>query len=107
MRLVAAAALLPQVAASLQGPVAVKSAAFAISAGCAGVLLFVGLWTPVAGSLVVLFEFVGIAAHSRDPWNCILLGTFGICLALLGPGAWSVDAYLFGWKRIDIEHPPS
>ena len=23
---------------------------------------------------------------------------------LLGPGAWSVDARLFGWKRIDIEN---
>ena len=69
----------------------------------AAVLLSAGLWTPVIGSLLVtLLDLTGIVAGSRDPWICILLGTFGICLALLGPKAWSADARLFGWKRIDL-----
>jgi hypothetical protein len=41
-------------------------------------------------------------SHPGNPWSCIMLGTFGAALALLGPGGWSVDARLFGWKRIDI-----
>ncbi|HEX8765158.1 MAG TPA: hypothetical protein VF740_08355 [Candidatus Acidoferrum sp.] len=32
----------------------------------------------------------------------LLLAVLGASLAMLGPGAWSVDARLFGRKRIDI-----
>jgi len=34
----------------------------------------------------------------------LLLGTAAVALAMLGPGLWSIDARLFGWKR--IEAPP-
>jgi hypothetical protein len=44
-------------------------------------------------------------SHPPDPWTSILLGTISLALALLGPGAWSVDARLFGWRRIDIRDP--
>ena len=68
----------------------------------AGILLLAGLWTPIAGSLVAaLATWKGIA-QLGDPWANIFLGTIGIGLALLGPGEWSVDARLFGWKRIDV-----
>ncbi len=33
----------------------------------------------------------------------ILLVILSISLALLGPGAWSIDAHIFGRKRIDIK----
>jgi len=26
----------------------------------------------------------------------------GAALVLVGPGAWSIDRRLFGWKRIDV-----
>ena len=68
----------------------------------AGALLLAGLWTPVAGTLVAGIEVWKVFLHPADPWICILLGTLGAALAMLGPGAWSVDARLFGWKRIHL-----
>jgi uncharacterized membrane protein YphA (DoxX/SURF4 family) len=64
--------------------------------------VIVGLWTPIAGLLLVVIEVWKAFSHPGDPWTRILLATLGAALALLGPGAWSVDARLFGWKRIDI-----
>ena len=70
----------------------------------AGALLLAGLWTPIAGALVAAIEVWGLFLHPQDPWICIFLGTLGAALAMLGPGAWSIDARLFGWKRIHL--PP-
>jgi len=69
-------------------------------AGVVGILLLVGLWTPVAGTILAILASLSALMRPADPWNCIFLGTLGAVLALVGPGAWSVDAYLFGWKRI-------
>jgi len=66
-----------------------------------GILLFAGLWTPIAGVLVGVVTILHALLQPSDPWIHILLGTLGAALALIGPGAWSVDARLFGWKRID------
>ena len=70
----------------------------------AGILLLVGLWTPVAGTLVAIVN-VWIAlsryfSHSGDPWIPIVQAVLGAVLAMVGPGAWSIDALLFGRKRI-------
>jgi len=56
----------------------------------------------VAGTLLGLLEVWHLVSLPTDPWIHMLLLTLGISLALLGPGAWSVDARLFGWKHIDI-----
>jgi putative oxidoreductase len=68
----------------------------------AGTLLVVGLWTPIAGTLVVVTQMLGILDKPGDPWAHLLLGIMGTALALLGPGFWSVDARLFGWKKIRL-----
>jgi putative oxidoreductase len=73
-----------------------------VVAGGAGILLLFGLWTPAAGTVVAAVQLWNLITLPGDPWVFILIGTLGLALALLGPGAWSVDARLFGWKRIDI-----
>ncbi len=72
-----------------------------IAAGAAA-LLMAGIWTPVAGLLLAVTEIVLAFSHSYDPWTHILLAALGAALAMLGPGAWSVDARLFGRKRIQL-----
>ena len=68
-----------------------------------GALLVVGLWTPIAGSLVVGLAIWQTVLRHENPYPGMLLAAMGAALALVGPGALSVDAWLFGWKRIDIK----
>ena len=67
-----------------------------------GALLIAGLWTPIAGSLVIALAIWQTVLHQENPYPGILLASIGAALALVGPGALSIDAWLFGWKRIDI-----
>jgi putative oxidoreductase len=72
-----------------------------VTAGAAALLL-VGFWTPLAGVLMAVAELCLAFSHASDPPLHMLLGALGAALAMLGPGAWSVDARLFGRKRIQI-----
>lgn len=76
-----------------------------IGAG-AGIFLLIGLWTPVAGTLVAManvwIAFPGGWSHFGDPWMALIEAVLGAVLAMVGPGAWSMDARLFGRKRIDM-----
>ncbi len=72
-----------------------------IAAG-AGVLLLAGLWTPMTGVLVVIIELWIAVSQPNNLCTPLLLGAFGASLAMLGPGAWSIDARLFGRKRIEL-----
>lgn len=68
----------------------------------AGVLLLAGLWTPIAGTLVVLVELWFALSRTNALENAILLAALGAALAVLGPGACSIDAKRYGRKRIAI-----
>ena len=69
-----------------------------------GILLMLGLWTPIVGTLVAFVEAWKILTLPGDRWLWLSLGAVSAALAMLGPGFWSVDARLFGWKR--VEAPP-
>jgi len=66
----------------------------------AGILLIAGLWTPIAGTSIALIEIWKLFTLAGDRWVWLLSGTVGVALAMLGPGLWSIDARLFGWKRV-------
>jgi uncharacterized membrane protein YphA (DoxX/SURF4 family) len=102
MRLVAGVTLIGQAINISQAEPFVEAVILNVLAAAMGVLLLAGLWTPISGTGVAVFEVWNAFSRPGDPWAKILLGTLGLALALLGPGAWSVDARLFGWKRIDI-----
>ncbi len=102
MRLVAGIALLLHGAAILRGESPGEPFIFGIPAITFGGLILIGLWTPVVGVLEAAIALWDIVTQHGNVSTHVLLGTLGIALALLGPGAWSVDARLFGWKRINI-----
>jgi hypothetical protein len=68
----------------------------------AGTLLLVGFWTPMAGVLVVIVELWIAFSRADSLRSSVVLASLGAALAMLGPGIRSVDARLFGRKRIAI-----
>ena len=67
-----------------------------------GAMLIAGLFTPFAGIMAAAVEVWIAFSHPGYRWPNI--GLAGLCLSLvmIGPGAWSIDARLFGRKQIDL-----
>jgi len=76
-------------------------------AAVGAIFLLAGLWTPVMGTLAALDEvWIALSLYSpqrQDTWIHLFLAILAVSLTMLGPGAWSMDARLFGRKRFDID----
>jgi len=102
LRVAAAAILIRDGVANLVGQsrwdlIALQSVAIA-----AGLFLLVGLWTPVVGVIVAILGVWAVISGTPFVRGAVLLAVVGAALAMLGPGVTSIDARLFGRKRIDI-----
>jgi putative oxidoreductase len=71
-----------------------------ITGAVLALFLLAGLWTPVTGALIAAVEIWIILAGGSDIWRSLVLAVLAGTLAMIGPGAWSIDARLFGRKQI-------
>jgi uncharacterized membrane protein YphA (DoxX/SURF4 family) len=107
MRLVVGFALVSSAGSALLSSPAIPMTILSVLLAGAALLLIIGLFTPIVGTLVALIESCRIVIMPADRFGTytgeiyLLVATFGAALAMLGPGLWSVDARLFGWKRIE------
>lgn len=101
-RLVTGGVLMQYTLTHLKEPMTPGSLVPPLMAFGAGILLMIGLWTPIAGAVVAFVTLLGFVFGAADPVISILLATLGASLALIGPGAWSIDARMFGRKQISF-----
>ena len=67
-----------------------------------GVMLVLGLFTPFAGIMAATAEVWIAFSHPGYRWTQIGFAALCLSLVMIGPGAWSIDARLFGRKQIDL-----
>jgi putative oxidoreductase len=75
-------------------------------AAIAGIFLVSGLFTPVAGAIIALAQlWIALSpasANEVEKSMRLFVAAAAASVAMLGPGAWSVDARRFGRKVFEI-----
>jgi uncharacterized membrane protein YphA (DoxX/SURF4 family) len=104
MRLIVGIALLYRGVEALHSAPTLRFSIVCVLTIIAGFLLLIGLRTSLAGTVLAATEAWRAVALPGDPWVHLLLGALAAAVAMIGPGAWSMDAHLSGWKRIEV--PP-
>ena len=69
-----------------------------------GALLLVGLWTSIVAVLASVLQLALLPAIPGAIELHLLRSAVGLCLASMGPCAWSVDARVFGRRRVEIKN---
>ena len=98
-RFVTGIALLHNGVVILNGAPAVSQALGGIGA-VLGLFILLGLWTPLTGALISILELWIAFSTQGDSSTPLVLATLGGTISMIGPGAWSIDARLFGRKHI-------
>lgn len=71
-----------------------------------GFLLVIGFATPILAVLAALVGICGLSDMGNASWEYVVSWVLVACaLALLGPGAYSVDARLFGRRSVILNSP--
>jgi uncharacterized membrane protein YphA (DoxX/SURF4 family) len=60
------------------------------------------LWTPLTASCHAILQGALAFAGEEIASTHLILALTASSLVMLGPGAWSIDARLYGRKRIDL-----
>ena len=100
LRLLAGGALINRGIAATSAGAHTGLVVLQIVGAAAGLLILGGLWTPVAGVLAGMVEVWIAFTQPGTQSLAIMLAGLGISLAMIGPGAWSIDARLYGRKQL-------
>lgn len=103
LRLALAGGLIAEAVARLSEPI--TGLAFVAAGGAlAGALLVIGVWTDIVAIAVCVLQLALLPLSDGAIEIRLLRVAVSLALILLGPGAWSVDARLFGRRRLEIKN---